>query len=456
MCRNIIIVFLVFMLSVIGVYAIEAKSPSEIITQWGTTVAHWSKFEYLDDGKIRPLVYWYRKNFVHVNVSKPYSGPYYSEINTTYATFVADNTSWVEIKRRIREYKLRAFTEVLVTARSSSELVAMYPNFPTLGEGKFILVPGLHEPKTTYKGDGTDKRWPDVVEPAAASGVKDNYVLIYDMGKTTTLLIISKKLYGMTSNDLGDRWRTYFAMWKFKNVMPEKTYSFKYWLTPIHISYSDDIATIKKKASTLAHEALCTPVVVNRTVRRGYNYVAYEVWYRFEKEENDWDIDPFSDSPYNYQGAKVNDTSVCAIYLPEGAIAIAGEEGLPAVFNSTGESAIGMYFRDSINGPRGKHDMWFGNESAGGGFYVKKSGLKRGDVVKVYYMLPAEPVVESMNVTIPKTEKAVSKAALGKGGYRLIVADEEYVRFAMKMVIASVLALIAGVAAVVYAGLRRS
>ncbi len=52
-------------------------------------------------------------------------------------------------------------------------------------------------------------------------------------------------------------------------------------------------------------------------------------------------------------------------------------------------------------------------------------------------MLPAEPVVESMNVTIPKTEKAVSKAVLGKGGYRLIVADEEYVRFARKMVVAS-------------------
>ena len=29
-------------------------------------------------------------------------------------------------------------------------------------------------------------------------------------------------------------------------------------------------------------------------------------------------------------------------------------------------------------------------------------------------MLPAEPVVESMNVTIPKTEEAVSKAALGR------------------------------------------
>ena len=160
------------------------------------------------------------------------------------------------------------------------------------------------------------------------------------------------------------------------------------------------------------------------------------MWYRFEREENEWGIDPFVDSPYNYHGAKVNDTSVCAIYLPEEAIAIAGEEGLPAVFNSTGENAIGMYFRDSINGPRGKRDNWFGNESAGGGFYVKKSGLKRGDIVKVYYMLPAEPVVESMNVTIPKTEKAVSKAALGKGGYKLIVADEEYVRFARKMVVA--------------------
>jgi len=83
---------------------------------------------------------------------------------------------------------------------------------------------------------------------------------------------------------------------------------------------------------------------------------------------------------------------------------------------------------------------------------VKKSGLKRGDVVKVYYMLPAEPVVESMNVTIPKTEEVVSEAALGKGGYRLIVADEEYVRFAMKMVVASVVALLVGAG---YGGLRK-
>ena len=60
-----------------------------------------------------------------------------------------------------------------------------------------------------------------------------------------------------------------------------------------------------------------------------------------------------------------------------------------------------------------------------------------------------------MNVTIPKPERAVSEAVLGKGGYRVIVADEEYVRFAGKMVVASVLALIAGVAAVVYAGVRR-
>jgi len=50
------------------------------------------------------------------------------------------------------------------------------------------------------------------------------------------------------------------------------------------------------------------------------------------------------------------------------AIAVAGEEGLPAVFNFTGENAIGMYFRNSINGPRGKRDNWFGNESWGEGF----------------------------------------------------------------------------------------
>jgi len=45
-------------------------------------------------------------------------------------------------------------------------------------------------------------------------------------------------------------------------------------------------------------------------------------------------------------------------------------------------------------------------------------------------MLPAEAVVEIMNVTMPKTGEAVSKAVAGKEGYKLIVVDEEYVRFA--------------------------
>jgi len=44
-------------------------------------------------------------------------------------------------------------------------------------------------------------------------------------------------------------------------------------------------------------------------------------------------------------------------------------------------------------------------------------------VVKVYYMLSAEPDVESMNVTIPKTEEVISKAVMGKSGYKLIMAD---------------------------------
>ena len=79
--------------------------------------------------------------------------------------------------------------------------------------------------------------------------------------------------------------------------------------------------------------------------------------------------------------------------------------------------------------------------------------MKKCEIIaRVYYMLPAEPVIESMNVTIPKTEEVVSEAVLGKGGYRLVVADEEYVRFATKMVIASLVALLAGVGVVVFAG----
>ena len=455
MKRKIVLIVLLLM-SVSVSYALEVKSPYLVKTQWGTTNTQWSQFQYLDNGKVKSTpLYWYWTNFTYVNVSKIYSTPYYSEVNTTYATFVAHKTSWVDIKRMIREYKNRAFTEVMVTANSSGNLVAMFPNFPITANGEFILVPGLSEPKVTYKGDATDTNWPSVIGQSAAGNMADNYVLMYDRGKSTTLLIMSKKLYGMTSYDLGNRWQTYFAMWKFQNVVPGKTYSFEYWLTPIHIGYNDDIATIKKKAGNLAHQALCTPVVVNRSITRGYDYTAYEVSYRFEKEKNDWGIDPFTDSPYNYLGEKVNDTGACAIYLPKGAIAMSGKDGLPAVFASTGKNAIGMYFKDSINGPRGKHDMWFANESAGGGFYIKKSGLKDGGVIKVYYMVPSKAVVESMNVTIPETSAVLSEAALGKGGYKLIVADEGYVKFAKEMILVSVLALLAGIAAVVWVAVHK-
>lgn len=54
------------------------------------------------------------------------------------------------------------------------------------------------------------------------------------------------------------------------------------------------------------------------------------------------------------------------------------KEGLLAVFASTGENAIGIYFKDSINGWKGKHDIGGSGMGVLGRFYVKKCGLKRG------------------------------------------------------------------------------
>ncbi len=183
---------------------------------------------------------------------------------------------------------------------------------------------------------------------------------------------------------------------------------------------------IKAKARDLAHEALCKPVEIEHKITRGYNYYLHEVYYGFEKEENEWNIDPFKESPHNKRLEIVNDTSVCAIYLPENAMAY-GEK--PAVINSTGENAIGLYFRDSINGIR-SFDNWFGNRTAGGGFYVKKKALK--DVVRVTYITPAEPLIESENVEIPKIVPPI-KSKRGNETYSIILVDkeamEEYMRF---------------------------
>ncbi len=427
--RVLVVVVACFLLITHPCIALETTNGRWIKTKWGITDAHWAKFEYIENGKIKgtPLYwYWDTKNFT-IDVSPINFADDYSEINVTYKVFVREAKAHVEIFRNVKEYRYKPFTEVTVSAKSDKALVAMYPNFPSYAKGDFILAPDVAESKSTKIGDKTDGRWPLIVN----YNTKDNYALIYTPNETTTL-VITNKSFAMTSWDKGDHWKWYFMMWKFSDVQPNKIYTYKYWLTPINISENDIMETIKAKASDLAHEALVKAVKIYENKTRGYDYWLYEVWYKFDYEPNDWNINPFKLSPHDSEGRLVNDTCLAAIYLPENAIAVNGPEGYPAVF-SDGRPAIGLYFRDSINGPRG-NDLWFGNESCGGGFYLKKFDPTK-DIIKVYYIVPAEPLIESYPVKVKGlnvTERT-----------RLIVVNESYFAFLNQIFILAVIFLIA-------------
>ena len=101
-----------------------------------------------------------------------------------------------------------------------------------------------------------------------------------------------------------------------------------------------------------------------------------------------------------------------AIYLPGGCVAHTDGRP-PAYLASTGELAIGLYFRDSAAGPRGLEDAWLGDRSVGGGFYVKK-GYSPGDAVVVECRFGAERLIPSMFITevAPFVHEAYMRYAL--------------------------------------------
>lgn len=442
----VIIITIILFITLKMVQALEIQGPRLIKTKWGTTDAHWSRFEYFskDGKKVTPL-YWY-KDYLNVSVSEIYSTEEYNEVNVIYITYVKEADVWVRISRSIREYKLRPYTEVTVKASSTGFLAAIEPNFPSLVRGKYFLAPDYGKPLSAEESK-MDGKWPLVLK----SDISNNWVLIYDKNKTSTLLITNKKFKGVTSWDRGDYWQWYFAMWRFEDVKPNETYTFKYWLTPIRISANDSVRVIKMKASDLAHEALVRPVKIYENVTRGYDYWLHEVWYKFEKVENEWGLDPFRISPHNSKGGIVKDTCVATIYLPENAIAVNGPEGYPAVFSS-GRLAIGLYFKDSINGPRGS-DLWFGNESCGGGFYLKKFNPDK-EIVKVYYITPAEPMVNNAAIKIP-IGLNLSEIKEHSGNIRVLVADGEYLKFARVVVLVSMVLLTVVLAISLYSILKK-
>lgn len=447
--KKIFIILLVLLL-VQPVLALENYNGITIKTKWGIVglpEANWAVFEYFEEGKIKSThLYWYHLNFT-TNISKINETNDFRELNIMHKTFISEISCWVDINISVKEYKTKPFTEVIIRSSSSRELFSMLPNFGTRANGRFIIAPGVIENKETKFGDGTDNTWPLVVDKPTS----DNYALIYTPNCTTTLFI-TNKIFTMTSWDKGDHWENYFTMWRFEDVKPNKSYTHTYWITPINIAVNDSTERIKAKASDLAHEALVKTIKIYENITRGHDYWFNEIWYKFEKVDNEWGIDPFKVSPHNSKGEIVEDACVVAIYLPENAIAVSGPEGYPVVFNSTGKTAIGLYFKDSINGARG-NDLWFGNYSAGGGFYLKKFDPEK-EIVKVYYITPAEPLIKSAPVEIPENPE-LREVVKGPERVRILVASEDYIEFAKIVVLIAILLLTATVIASMYSMLRR-
>lgn len=383
--------------------AIDVESYENIGTKWGDTEARWSKFEYLDGQTSESTsTYWYH-NYDSIKIGQKNITECFEQLNITYSTTLQENGAVVSINKNIIEYKLKPYTEFSIDSVSDTYLPSMQPNFRAVSEGKFLLFPEYVKPASA---ENSEEDWKELIpKEFNRFNPVDNWILIYDENMNSTLLIFNKKLDGLTSYSNGKTWKYYFAKWKFEEVYPAKFYNYKYWLTPISIEKNDTVSTIKAKASDKAHEVLVKSVKIFENKTRGYDYWLYEEWYVFSQVENEWGINPFRTSPHNFKGFEEIDACIATIYLPENATAVKGPEGYPVVFNN-GKDAVGLYFKDSIIGPRMKKDKWFGNESAGGGFYLKKF-RPEGQIIKIYYKIPAEPIkkrsiLENAEVEIPK------------------------------------------------------
>lgn len=445
-----------------------------------TIVLSFYKIEYLEGNTINSENKKFKDLLSDIEISDIEIKDDFIEGKILFSGNVADNTSAIKSILTVKEYQNKELTEVKLESTFTGFLTSLKPSFTIDSEGSHFLLPNLYEPLVNFFGDETDGKWNVIFSDESSMVVDDNYLLYYGTSNKNILLITNKKISSMETSDKGDKWTNYHPIWKFEDIRAGENYSFKFWLTPLSTSIKDDILTIRLKASDMAHEILTTPKVIFKNETRGYDFIQHEVWYRFKKDENDWDIDPFTISPHTNNGEIVEDTSSVTIYLPENATAINGPEGYPAVFKSTGENAIGMYFKDSINGPRGKEDSWFGDSSAGGGFYIKD--YKEGEVVKVYYITPAPKTIPTMNVSIPmknlpllypeplQTIKEAIKSELEtkqiivtpeeylnesnaypkKITTQIIVIDESYMRAAKRMMTASIILLILTFTALIY------
>ena len=437
---GIFIISLAVTLSVFHIAACLNIKGGDIITDVDKIAGSYIVVYYMDDGNLRKKTIFLSKQNYTTHVNKNYGSILYNVLIPEIGRFkvnltVFEHESYVEASVKIEE--LAEFEEI--------EIGLGFPNT----KGYIFLAPGIYENEWKVMKTAK-KRRVDIITSAEAPNLEDNYISIYELINRSNLFIFQKKISLATISEEKFYWSYPYFRWRFKkDDFKKHKVSFRFWIKKVKI-YDEKIS--KKAFKELAHEALCKPVEIEHKITRGYNYYLHEVYYRFEKEENEWNIDPFKDSPHNKRLEIVNDTSVCAVYLPENAMAY-GEK--PAVINSTGENAIGLYFRDSINGIR-SFDNWFGNRTAGGGFYVKKKALK--DVVRVTYITPAEPLIESENIEIPKIVPPI-KSKRGNESYSIILIDkeamEEYTRFSKIFAVASFIVLIAALIYAVFDRIRR-
>lgn len=367
----------------------------------------WSKFEYAYNNSTVEKTIWYKDyNTTFSNISDFED---YSEANFYFKTYL--NKSEIETSRYIRQSADSPFIEIETILVSNKSLLSAEPNFriSDVSGNSFIFPDESKIIPSNEKGE----KWVKVVNNLT----NDNYFILFDeKNKKELILIFDSNIQYATSLEKDNRWENIFISKKFENIVSGKKYSFKIWITQINVSDTDIINNAKLTAADLSAEALIKPSIIFENKSRGYNYWIHEVHYKFDFIENEWGINPFKKSPHDQNGTIINNTCLATIYYPEDAISYNGPNGYPVFFNSTGESAIGLYFKDSITGPR-KNDSWFYNKSSGGGFYLKKFN-NSDDIVILYFITPAEPMIESYPVEIPWLGQEES--------FKLIMVDESY------------------------------
>jgi len=249
----------------------------------------------------------------------------------------------------------------------------------------------------------------------------DNYILLCNSKEGYFYLIaLDQPVMQVTVRVIDDFWHLPIVWFNLDERLRHGTYRFCFAVVPFPQSISP--SSLMVVASDLAHEFLVDANVTIKVTRQ-YDYWQYEVTYHFYALPNKFGLNPFELSPHNSDLELVNDTCFATIYLPKFAQPYLGSENSPCIFISTGEFAIGLYFKDSAAGSRGNEDLWLGNSSSGGGFYIKKNTAGEY-VVRVYYTIPAEKMIPSMYISKP-----------------VLIISKEYFNVALVMTIVNIILL---------------